>query len=247
LDAIRARRLAFSYRPMPWSRPRVALADASLTVATGSLHLLAGANGAGKSTLLKLLAGVARPSSGELELLGLPAGAAALRGRIAWMPEATSVAWRLPTARMVELSASLYGHAGAARRAQVERALADAGMSELAARSYATLSKGERRRVGVAQALATGAELLLLDEPLDGVDPESAELLLERLSARARAGATVLLSSHVLLDGRSGGDALSVLDGGRLIASGPPAQLWGDGEGRRVGFAELLRRARAAR
>lgn len=245
--AIDARRLAFAWRPWPWSAPRPALRDVTLAVGRGTLHLLAGANGAGKSTLLRVLAGVVRASSGELSLLGEPAGARALRGRVAWLAEASDGSWRLTVAALVELAAALYGATGAQRRARRDEALAEARLEALAGRRYATLSKGEKRRAGVAQALATGAELLLLDEPLDGVDPESAELLLAGLAARARRGATILLSTHVLLDGQAGGDALSLLDGGTIVASGPPAELLTDAQGGRLGFAQLLRAARERR
>ncbi len=244
MSAICAQHLAYRYRPWPWSAPRVALRDVSFTMERGTLQLLAGANGAGKSTLLRLLAGVTLPSAGEVTLLDHAPGAKELRGRVAWMPEASDATWRLQVRELLELAAALYGFAGAARRARVEEALTAALLDPLAKRSYATLSKGERRRVGIAQALATGAELLLLDEPLDGVDPESAELLLAALAARARAGASILLSSHVLLDGQAGGDQLCILDGGILVASGPPAELMRGPTGERLGFAQLLRRAR---
>lgn len=244
MPAIRALQLSYRYRRWPWSTPRVALRDVSWTVERGTLQLLAGANGAGKSTLLRLLAGVVAPSGGQIELLDLPLGSPQLRGRLAWMPEASDARWRLAVRELLELAAALYGGDGAAQRARVDTALAEALLEPLAKRSFATLSKGERRRVGVAQALATGAELLLLDEPLDGVDPESAELLLESLARRARAGATIVLSSHVLLDGRIGGDGLALLDRGALIASGPPATLLCGPAGERLPFAALLRRAR---
>ncbi len=243
---IRAERLAFAYRRFPWSRPRTALHDISWTAARGSLQLLAGANGAGKSTLLRLLAGLIAPTAGTLEILGLPAGSRELLNRIAWLPEVVDAAWRLTAHQMVELSAALYGFAGADRRARVEQSLADVGLAALAARSYRTLSKGERRRVGVAQALVTDAELLLLDEPLDGVDPESAERLLGHLARLASLGKTVVVSSHVLLDGSHGGDVLTLLDGGRIAASGPPGELLrGDTPGARLSFAELLRHTRS--
>ncbi len=244
MPAIRAEQLHFRYRRWPWSQPRTALRDVTLRVERGTLLLLAGANGAGKSTLLRLLAGVLVPSSGRIELFDLPLGAPPLRGRLAWMPEANEARWRLDARELLELAAALYGGSGAAQRQRVEAALSDALLEPLARRSFATLSKGERRRVGVAQALATGAELLLLDEPLDGVDPESAELLLQSLARRARAGTTIVVSSHVLLDGQVGGDALALLDRGALIAVGPPATLLTGPAGERLSFAALLQRAR---
>lgn len=245
--AIRADRVCWSWRRFPWSRPRSALEDVSLTVPRGALHLLAGANGAGKSTLLRLLAGVAAPSSGAVELLGFPAGAAELRGRVAWLPEASGAEWAATVEELAGLAAALHGGSRAARAERVEAALQETDLVALRRRRFTSLSKGERRRAATAQVLATGAELLLLDEPLDGVDPESAERLLERLAARARRGATIVLSSHVLLDGAIGGDRLTVLAGGRIVADGTPAQLLRDETGARRSFAALLRQARGGR
>jgi len=243
LEALTAQHLHFSYRRFPCSRGRVALADVSLRIEAGELHLLAGANGAGKSTLLRILAGVVRPTAGSVVLFGGKDGRDAAH-RVAWLPEAVDAESRLLARESVELYAALYGARGAERRARAAAALDEVGMTPLASRQLRTLSKGERRRVALAQALVTDASLFLLDEPLDGVDPESSELLLERLVARCRAGASVLLATHVLLDGRRGGDVLTVLDAGRVAASGPPSKLLFDERGAPISFAELLRRAR---
>jgi len=243
--ALVADRLRYSYRRFPWSRGRLALRDVSLRIAVGELHLLAGANGAGKSTLLRILAGLERPDGGRVTLFGLESGDREVLGRVAWLPEASDAESRLTARESVELFAALYGFRGAQRREQAERALGEVGMAGHARHQLRRLSKGELRRVAVAQTLVTGAELLLLDEPLDGVDPEASERLLELLTARCRAGASVLLSTHVLLDGRRGGDVLTVLDAGGVVASGPPSVvLERDAEGTPISFAELLRRAR---
>jgi ABC-type multidrug transport system ATPase subunit len=247
LDAVVTERIDCWYRRFPWSRGRAALRDVSLRVARGELHLLAGANGAGKSTLLKILAGVARPSGGSVRVLDHEPGARALLGRFAWLPEASESESRVAARASIEYWAALYGFRGSERRDRAARVLDEVGLAPLAERSLRSLSKGERRRVAVAQALVSDAELYLLDEPLDGVDPESSELLIGVFAARCRAGSTVLLSSHVLLDGRRGGDVLTVLDAGRVVASGPPDRLLErDERGAALSFAELLRRRRAA-
>jgi len=246
LDAIRAERLAHVYRRFPWSRGRASLRDVTLRVGMGELHLLAGANGAGKSTLLLVLAGALAPSAGRVEILGAPIGAPATRERVAWLPEASDGASRLTAREAARLQAALYGLPRAAGRERAAQSLHDVGLDALADRPLRTLSKGERRRAALAQALVPDPDLLLLDEPLDGVDPESSELLLELLARRAAGGKSVLLSSHVLLDGRRGGDVLTVLDAGRVVASGPPAELLARPEGGEpLSFAELLRRRRA--
>jgi ABC-type multidrug transport system ATPase subunit len=257
LDAIRADRLAHDYRRLPplvsgwWpgsSRRRASLRDVSLRVAMGELHLLAGANGAGKSTLLLILAGALAPSSGTIEILGAPVGARETRARVAWLPEASDASSRLTAREAARLQAALYGLARADGRVRAAQMLHDVGLDALADRPLRTLSKGERRRAALAQALVSDPDLLLLDEPLDGVDPESSELLLDLLARRAAAGKAVLLSSHVLLDGRRGGDVLTVLDAGRVVASGPPAAVLRRPEGGEpLSFAELLHIHRAHR
>jgi len=245
LDAIRADHLALVYRRFPWSRGRAALADVSLTVAAGEFHLLAGANGAGKSTLLMLLAGVLAPSGGTAEVLGAAVGSAAVRRRVAWLPEASETTSRLTAREAARMQGALYGLSSATGRERAAQSLHEVGLDRLADRSLHTLSKGERRRAALAQVLVSDPELLLLDEPLDGVDPESGELLLELLARRAATGKTVLLSTHVLLDGRRGAQRLTVLDAGRVVASGPPAELLRRPEGGEpLSFAELLRRRR---
>jgi ABC-2 type transport system ATP-binding protein len=245
LDAIRADQLALVYRRFPWSRGRTALADVSLRVAAGELHLLAGANGAGKSTLLMLLAGVLAPSGGTAEVLGAAPGSDGVRRRIAWLPEASETTSRLTAREAARLQGALYGLSSATGRQRAAQCLREVGLDALADRSLHTLSKGERRRAALAQVLVSDPDLLLLDEPLDGVDPESAELLLELLARRAAAGKTVLLATHVLLDGRRAAQRLTVLDAGRVVASGPPAELLRRPEGGEpLSFAELLRRRR---
>jgi ABC-type multidrug transport system ATPase subunit len=244
VDVVGVDHLDFEYRRYPWSRGRAALRDVTMQVRAGELHLLAGANGAGKSTLLALLAGVLEPTRGRASVFERRPVERSLRPRVAWLPEAVDSTSRLTAHHSVELSARLHGAFGRAARERADASLEAVGMSSLARRPLRTLSKGERRRVGVAATLATGASLLLLDEPLDGVDPESSELLLAKFAELCRAGASVLLSTHVLLDGRRGGDTLTVLDAGRVVASGPPASVLAAPDGSPRSFAELLRAAR---
>ena len=245
MEPLAAEHLHYSYRRFPWSSGRAALTDVSLRVARGELHLLVGANGAGKSTLMRLLAGAARPASGRVTRFGRAPGDREVARRVAWLPEAVESESRLTARESVELFAALYGFGGGERRRRVEASLEEVGTAALSGRQLRRLSKGERRRVALAQALVTDADLLLLDEPLDGVDPESGELLLDLLAARCRAGKSVLLATHVLIDGRRGGDLLTVLDGGRVVESGPPARLLRPDAGAGpLSFADLLRRSR---
>lgn len=250
VDVVRVEQLDYAYRRFPWSAARLALRSVTLSVARGELLLLAGANGAGKSTLLQIVAGLLAPSGGRVELFGGSPGAAAASGRLAWMPEAIESRSRLRVHQQVELAAAFYGWFGATGRERAAQALDEVGLAALADRRGHTLSKGERRRVAVACTLVSSAELLLLDEPLDGVDPESSEQLLLRLVERAAAGQSVLLSSHVLLDahdGVAGPVRMAVLDRGALVATGSPRGLLRTADGTPRSFATLLREVRAPR
>lgn len=199
--------------------PVVALDGVSLTVAPGECVGLVGHNGAGKTTLFKLLLGLARPEGGKLCVLGSdPAGAhgARSRGAIGFLPE--NVAF--DGAATGEETLTFYARLKGVADADVRRLLARVELSAAAGRRIGTYSRGMRQRLGLAQALIGTPRLLLLDEPTTGLDPQLRAGFYELIEDAKRAGAAILLSSHVLseLEGRV--DRLLVLNRGRLIAGG---------------------------
>jgi ABC-type Mn2+/Zn2+ transport system ATPase subunit len=202
---------------------RVALNDVSLSVQPGSLLAVIGPNGAGKSTLLKLIAGLIKPSSGRLTVLGGPPGSAARS--IAYLPQAEAVDWDFPVTVREVVMMGRYARLGFGRqpgridRERVDRALATVGMADHVDRQIGALSGGQRRRVFLARALAAEPELYLLDEPVTGVDARTQEDLMDVLEAEARAGKTVIATTHDLICAAQRFHQAALLNG-RLVAEG---------------------------
>jgi ABC-type Mn2+/Zn2+ transport system ATPase subunit len=181
---------------------RVALEDVDLAVEAGSLLAVVGPNGAGKSTLLKLMAGLLKPWSGRVEVLGHPAGQQARR--VAYVPQAELVDWSFPVTVQDVVMMGRYPALGRLRRPgpddrrAVGAALDQVGMADHGRTQIGSLSGGQRRRVFLARALAAGPDLFLLDEPVTGVDATTQEVLMDILEAEARRGKTVVATTHDL-------------------------------------------------
>jgi ABC-type Mn2+/Zn2+ transport system ATPase subunit len=194
--AVRLRGVTAGYDGQP------ALEDVDLEIAAGSLLAIFGPNGGGKTTLLKLIAGILRPWSGTIEVLGAPAGQNA--HRIAYVPQAELVDWSFPiavwdVAMMGRFPAlGLLRQPGAADRAAVRAALERVGMLDSARTQIGRLSGGQRRRAFLARALAAQPDLYLLDEPVTGVDVPTQEDLMALLTAEADAGRTIVATTHDL-------------------------------------------------
>ena len=200
---------------------RTVLEGVDLSVAAGELVAVVGPNGAGKSSAIRALAGLL-PLSGGHALLGgddvasLSPGERA--GRAAYLPQERRIAWNLPAIEVAALGAPFLTDAAERARA----ALDEVEAGHLADRGVAEMSGGERARVLLARALATGARALLADEPTTGLDPEAQLMVLERLKARAGAGQGVLVSLHDLALAARFADRIVVLDAGRVVADAAP-------------------------
>jgi manganese/iron transport system ATP-binding protein len=203
---------------------RVALASVTLDVPRGSLLAVIGPNGAGKSTLLKVMAGLLRPSSGRVRVLGGEVGAHARR--VAYLPQAETVDWHFPVSVGDVVMMGRYPLIGIGRRPgprdrdHVRRALATVKMESLSERQIGSLSGGQRRRVFLARALAADPDLYLLDEPVTGVDAPTQEDLMDVLESEARDGRTVVATTHDLLCAAQRFQQAAFLNG-RLVAQGP--------------------------
>jgi ABC-type Mn2+/Zn2+ transport system ATPase subunit len=203
---------------------RVALTDVTLTVRPGSLLAVIGPNGAGKSTLLKLIAGLIRAQSGTVSVLGGPPGEAAKS--VAYLPQAEAVDWDFPVTVGEVAMMGRYARLGFGRqpgnvdRERVAAALETVGMAHAADRQIGALSGGQRRRVFLARAIAAEPELYLLDEPVTGVDATTQEELMDVLEAEARAGKTVIATTHDLICAAQRFHEAAFLNG-RLVAHGP--------------------------
>lgn len=203
-----------------------ALRDVDLALDQGVAALI-GPNGSGKSTLLAAVSGLLRPTSGTVRVLGRRAGEAG--SRVALLLQQTTHQRVLPVTVREVVTMGRYAHHNLLSplrrrdRAAVDEALARMDVTDLATRHLGTLSGGQRQRVLVAQALAQQAQVILLDEPVTGLDLVSQRLILEAVSAERDAGRTVVLTTHDLADaGRA--DTVVVL-AGRVVAVGPPEEV----------------------
>ncbi|WP_040337395.1 ABC transporter ATP-binding protein [Candidatus Blastococcus massiliensis] len=203
--------------------PRRVLHGLGFTVPPGQVTGLLGPSGSGKSTLMRALVGVQKVRSGEVTVLGEPAGAAGLRRRVGYVTQAPSVYADLTVRENAHYFAALYG-----RGTRVaDAAIADVGLADAAGQLVGDLSGGQRGRASLACALVGEPELLVLDEPTVGLDPVLRVELWERFAALAAAGTTLVVSSHVM-DEASRCDRLLLLREGELLADTTPARLRAD-------------------
>lgn len=197
-----------------------ALAGISLRVPAGSVFGLLGPNGAGKSTLVKILTTVIRPTRCEGTMLGRPVGDKQALRRVGYLPEHARFPGYLTGRQVIEFSAGLSGLSPRAVRSRIDELLALVGMSEWGNRKVQTYSKGMKQRIGIAQALVSDPELLFLDEPTDGVDPEGRREI-RLLIARMRAeGRTVFLNTHLLSELEQVADRVAILSKGMVVKEG---------------------------
>ena len=211
---------------------RRVLDDVGLDLAPGEMLGLIGPNGAGKTTLLRALAALAPPRSGAVALDGAPVSGLAprdLAARVAYLPQGGGSAWPLPVREVVALGRAPHRRrwvgTTAADRAAVEAALDATGTTHLAQRRVTELSGGERARVLLARALAGEPEVLLADEPVSGLDPYHRLEVMTHLQGLAHEGRGVAVVLHDLTLAGRFCDRLVLMDGGRVMASGPPAQV----------------------
>lgn len=205
-------------------RAVAALDGVSFGVRRGEVLGLLGANGAGKTTALRILAGFLAPSSGVARVGGVDVGRDSLgvRAQVGYLPELVPLPRDLRVVEYLRYRAELKGVERVA--AAVEAVIAQANLSEVARRIIGQLSKGYRQRVGLADALIGDPQVLLLDEPTDGLDPHQRREALDGIAALAKERA-VILSTHVLPEVESVCDRLVILARGRVQAAGTLAEL----------------------
>jgi ABC-2 type transport system ATP-binding protein len=212
--------LQFSYGDI------VALDGVDLDVPPGRIGLV-GANGAGKTTLLKLLLGILRPAAGGIGVLGreVPAQMLDVRSRVGYMPEHACLPPDQTAADFVGYAAELAGLPVRAARQRASDVLTMVGLHEERFRFVREFSTGMLQRAKLAQAIVHDPDLVLLDEPTAGLDPEGREEMLDLVTRLEEFGIHSVLSSHVLTDIERTCDWVVMLDGGRVLRSGPLTEL----------------------
>ena len=218
MHAIEARGLHKIYGSWPWRPGHAALRGVELAVPSGAAFGLIGQNGAGKTTFIKILLGVVRSTSGTVRVLGGDPEDPSVRARIGYLPERlhlpdawTPVEFLASVARLKRLRRS---------RAELEDLLARVGLSDSQHRRIGGFSKGMRQRTGLAAALLGSPELLVLDEPTDGIDPLGRVEIRRILNEEVARGATLFLNSHLLAETERVCSQVAILSAGRVVTQG---------------------------
>jgi ABC-2 type transport system ATP-binding protein len=227
--AVRVEGLRKSYRSGFWGRRAETLRGISFSVPKGATVGYLGANGVGKTTTLKILVGLLEADGGSAEVLGLPVRDPACRRRVGFLPENPYFYEHLTAREALRFYGGLSRMEPAAVEARSLPLLEKVGLSSAADRRLGEYSKGMRQRLGVAQALLHDPELLILDEPMSGLDPFG-RLLVKDLMLEERArGRTIFFSTHILADVEEVCDHVLILADGRVTASGTVQELLGRG------------------
>ncbi|MCS0610454.1 ABC transporter ATP-binding protein [Massilia solisilvae] len=206
---------------------RRAVDGVSLRVLAGQTLGLLGPNGAGKSTTVGMLCGLVRLDAGEVLLAGEPISPDAMRakGRIGLVPQDLALYEELPALENLRLFGALYGLAGARLTERCKAALALANLEDRARDKVATFSGGMKRRLNIACALLHEPQLLILDEPTVGVDPQSRNAIFDTLEQLKREGRSLVYTSHYMEEVERLADHIVIMDHGKVLADESPAAL----------------------
>jgi ABC-2 type transport system ATP-binding protein len=218
----------------------LAVDDVSFTVADGQICGLLGPNGAGKSTIMNILTGYLSATSGQVTVAGhpLPEEADAAKACVGYLPEQPPLYPEMTVQEYLTFAAELKGVKKAERKEQVCRAARRTGLEAVLPRLIRSLSKGYKQRVGIAQALLGSPRLIILDEPMVGLDPAQVIEIRKLIRELGRAH-TVILSSHILSEVQAVCQQILILSKGHLAAAGSLEELTADGKSLEEVFLEL--------
>ncbi len=222
---IRVERLQKEFRQGFFMRRVLAVKDISFQVDRGDIFGFLGPNGAGKTTTIKMLTGLISPTGGQAELFGDRVPSRRALGRIGFLPENPYVYPYLTPSEFVELCGRLSGLSARAARDRTRQVLEQVGVAYAADRPVRRLSKGMLQRTGLAAALVADPELLILDEPMSGLDPIGRKEVRDLIVDERRRGRTIFFSTHILNDVESLCDRVAILRKGEVVVSGRIADL----------------------
>ena len=226
MPAIETQELTKDYLVGFWRpRPYRALDRLTLSVGEGEVFGFLGPNGAGKSTTLKLLMGLIFPTSGSAMILGRPFGDLGMRRRIGFLPENPYFYDYLSGEELLDLMGRLFGLDRAERKKRARLLLERVGLGRAGDRALRKYSKGMLQRLGIAQALINDPELVVLDEPMSGLDPIGRREIRDLIRELRTEGKTVLFSTHILSDVELVCDRVAIVVGGTLRDCGPLEKL----------------------
>jgi ABC-2 type transport system ATP-binding protein len=202
-----------------------AVRDVSLTVEPGQIFGFLGPNGAGKTTTIKMCVDLIRPSRGEIRVFGRAPRNRAVKQRIGYLPEHPYFYDYLKPQEILEFFGRVFGLDRGERKTRIDRLLERVGLGQARDRQLRKFSKGMLQRLGVAQALINDPELLILDEPLSGLDPMGCKEIRDIIIEERRRGKTIFLSSHILSDIEHLCDKVAIVAQGRVVKAGALSEL----------------------
>ena len=198
----------------------VAVDGLNLSVRPGEIFGLLGPNGAGKTTTLKMMLNLLRPDAGDVRIFGRPPSDVAARARLGFLPENPYFYDYLTAVEFLDFYGRLHGLAAADRKRRIESAIARVGLTGREGVPLRKFSKGMTQRLGLAQAIQHDPELIILDEPMSGLDPIGRREVRDLILAQRSAGRTIFFSSHILQDAEMICDHVAIVFRGKLRAVG---------------------------
>ncbi len=223
--AIDVRDLTKTYRT-PFARRKVeALRCVTFAVERGQIFGFVGPNGAGKTTMIRTLMGLIRPTSGSATILGHLIPSRKARAQVGFLPEAPYFYDYLTVAELLDLAGRLFGIPGPLRRKRADDLIERVGLGRARTQNLKKYSKGMLQRAGLAQALMNDPELVVLDEPMSGLDPIGRKEVRDLILQLRDAGKTVFFSTHILSDVEAITDRVAIIARGQLQAQGTPTEL----------------------
>lgn len=219
-----------------------AVDDLSLTIGTGEFYALLGPNGAGKTTTLRMVAGLLDPDGGTIEICGIDASKNPIGAKrvLAWVPDEPMIYDKLTPMEYLAFVAGLWSMDGEVARAKADQLIDVFGLSAKANERCQGFSKGMRQKVALAGALIHAPRLIILDEPLTGLDAGSARQVKAVLRHLVSEGVTVIMTTHILEVAERMADRIGVIDKGKLIAEGTLEELRTSSRGRDASLEEIF-------
>jgi ABC-2 type transport system ATP-binding protein len=226
--AIEIEGLSKDYTTGFWlAKKKRSLDNLTMKVERGEVFGFLGPNGAGKTTTIKLLMGLIFPSAGSARILGRPVSDVGMHNEIGYLPEQPYFYDYLTARELLDYFARFHGYGAAERRERVERMLKKVGLETAGKIQLRKYSKGMLQRVGVAQAILHDPQVVILDEPMSGLDPLGRREVRDIILELKKAGRTVLFSTHILGDAEMLCDRVGVIAGGKLRGVGSPEEIVG--------------------
>lgn len=218
--AVRTEALTKVFRLGMRGRPMTAVARVDLAIEQGEIFGFLGANGAGKTTIFKILTGLVAPTSGQVWIMGRALGGRALASPIGFLPEAGCYHEFLTAEEFLRFTGQLCGMSRSRCAVRIDELLQLVGLTAVRQVALRTFSKGMLQRIGIAQALINDPPLVILDEPMSGLDPMGRKQMRELILGLKVAGKTVLFSSHIVPDVELLCDRVMMLVKGSVVATG---------------------------